>query len=75
MHFLQPKKDKQVNYSYQRFLKLCRSPTALELATTELEEARRELLRSQSAAEYAGRISEYHQDRIHRLTNYIKDQA
>lgn len=64
-----------MTYSYQRFLKFCRSPTALELAATELEEARRELLRTQSAHEYAGRIAEYHQDRIHRLTNYIKDQA
>jgi len=45
------------------------------LAATELEEARRELLRTQSAHEYAGRIAEYHQDRIARLTNYIKDQA
>lgn len=60
---------------YQRFLKLFKTPTSLEIAAAELEEARRELLRTQSAHEYAGRIAEYHQDRIKRLTNYIKDQA
>ena len=75
MHFLQPKKDKQVTDFYQRFLNLFKTPTALEMAAIELEEARRELLRTQSAHEYAGRIAEYHQDRIKRLTTYIKDQA
>lgn len=64
-----------MNDSYQRFLNLFKTPTALEIAVTELEEARRDLLRSQSAHEYAGRIAEYHQDRIKRLTNYIKDQS
>lgn len=64
-----------MNDSYQRFLNLFKTPTALEIAVTELEEARRDLLRSQSAAEYAGRIAEYHQDRIKRLTEYIKDQS
>ena len=69
------KRNKQVTDFYQRFLNLFRSPTALELAATELEEARRDLLRTQSAHEYAGRIAEYHQDRIKRLSTYIKDQA
>ena len=75
MHSLNPKRNKTVTDSYQRFLNFFQTPTALELAATELEEARRDLLRSQSAAEYAGRIAEYHQDRIKRLTEYIKDQA
>jgi len=75
MHSLHPKKEPTVNDSYQRFLNLFKTPTSLELAAAELEEARRELLRTQSAHEYAGRIAEYHQDRIKRLTNYIKDQA
>jgi len=64
-----------VNDSYQRFLNLFKTPTSLEIAAAELEEARRELLRTQSAHEYAGRIAEYHQDRIRRLSTYLKDQA
>lgn len=64
-----------MNDSYQRFLNLFKTPTSLEIAAAELEEARRELLRTQSAHEYAGRIAEYHQDRIRRLSTYLKDQA
>ena len=52
--------------------KAFRQPTALELATHELEEARRSLLASQTAQEYARRMSEYHLDRIGRLTKYLK---
>ena len=43
------------------------------LAARELEEARRELLRAQSTAEYAIRISAYHLDRIKRLSAYLVD--
>ena len=52
--------------------KAFRQPTALELATSELEEARRSLLSAQTAQEYARRMSEYHADRIARLTRYVK---
>lgn len=53
-----------------------RLPTADVLAVKELEEAKRELLRSQSAQDYAKRMVEYHQDRVKRLTAYVaKDQA
>jgi predicted outer membrane protein len=55
---------------------LLRVPTADVLAVRELEEAKRELLRSQSAQDYAKRMVEYHQDRVKRLTAYIsKEQA
>ena len=56
---------------YQGFLSFFKTPTAIELAARELEEARRELLRSQSTAEYASRISAYHLDRIKRLAAYL----
>ena len=53
-----------------------RLPTADVLAVRELEEAKRELLRSQSAQDYAKRMVEYHQDRVKRLTAYTtKEQA
>jgi hypothetical protein len=50
-----------------------RTPSPVVLARVELEDAQRSLLLSQSAAEYASRLSEYHQDRIKRLTAMIKD--
>lgn len=55
---------------------LLRVPTADVMAVRELEEAKRELLRSQSAQDYAKRMVEYHQDRVKRLTAYTtKEQA
>ena len=60
-----------MNDIYQGFLSLFKTPTSVELAARELEEARRELLRSQSTAEYAIRISAYHLDRIKRLSAYL----
>ena len=51
-------------------------PTADAMAIKELEEAKRELLRSQSALDYIKRMVEYHQDRVKRLSAYVaKDQA
>ena len=53
-----------------------RVPTADAMAVRELEEAKRELLRSQSGQDYAKRMVEYHQDRVKRLTAYVaKEQA
>ena len=51
---------------------LLRVPTADIMAVRELEEAKRELLRSQSAQDYAKRMVEYHQDRVKRLTAYVE---
>ena len=52
-----------------------RVPSADILAVKELEEAKRELLRTQSALDYTKRMVEYHQDRVKRLTTYVaKDQ-
>ena len=51
---------------------LLRVPTADVLAIKELEEAKRELLRSQTALDYTKRMVEYHQDRVKRLTAYVE---
>ena len=48
-----------------------KSPTPEELATKELEEAKRELLQALSGQDYANRIVQYHEDRIKRLTEYL----
>jgi hypothetical protein len=62
-----------MNVIYASILRSLKTPTAVEIAARELEEARRQLLRSQSGAEYATRISAYHQDRIKRLSAYLVD--
>jgi hypothetical protein len=52
-----------------------RLPSPKELAAKELEMAQRKLLEALSAQEYAKRMGEYHQDRIKRLTAYLKDES
>ena len=59
----------------ERFKTLFTPMSAFEIATIELEEAKRELLNAQSATEYAARMAAYHQDRIKRLTSYLKDST
>jgi hypothetical protein len=51
-----------------------RLPSAKELAAKELETAQRKLLDALSAQEYARRMSDYHADRIKRLSAYLKEQ-
>jgi hypothetical protein len=50
---------------------LLKTPSPQQLALRELEEAQRELLKSQSLYEYAGRMTSYHQDRISRLSRFL----
>ncbi len=57
----------------KQFIETFRKPSAKSLAQRELEEARRELLQANTAAEYALRLSQYHGDRIKRLTAYLKE--
>ncbi len=51
--------------------KVFKTPTADELAKREYDEARRELLMSQSAAEYHQSMIEYHIKRLLRLKEII----
>jgi hypothetical protein len=60
---------------FQQLTKYFHTPSADALAQQELEEARRELLVTQSAAEYAARMVEYHTARIKRLSVYLDDAA
>lgn len=52
-----------------------RAPSAEVIAVKELEDAKRSLLEAQSAAEYANRMTQWHQDRIKRLSAYVKEIA
>lgn len=54
--------------------KILKTPSAMELAEVELEDAKRQLLNAQSATEYAARMAMYHSDRIKRLSAYIKQK-
>ena len=54
---------------------LFKTPTADELAKREYDEARRELLISQSAAEYHQSMIEYHIKRLLRLKEIINAEA
>lgn len=59
-----------------RYLKrLYEKPSAENMALRELEDAKRSLLEALSGAEYAKRMAEYHNDRIKRLTVYLKDNV
>ena len=62
-----------VNMNFiERFQSLWQMPSPKELAAKELEEAKRRFLDAQSGMEYAKRMSDYHADRIKRLTNYLE---
>ena len=52
-----------------------RLPSPKELALKELNEANRRLLETLSAKEYAQRMADYHQDRIKRLSTYLRDES
>lgn len=55
--------------------RMFKTPTADQLAKREYDEARRELLMSQSAAEYHQSMIEYHIKRLLRLKEIINAEA
>lgn len=52
-----------------------RPRTPLELATRELDQAKRELLEAQTGQDYAKRMVEYHSDRVKRLSIYVANET
>lgn len=54
-----------------RYLNLFRSPSPYEIASRELDEARRALLAAQTAQEYATAMVRYNTDRIKRLEGML----
>ena len=57
---------------FNDFLKLFETPSPLKLAQTELDTAKRELLKAQTAVEYARNIAVYNEQRIARLERIVK---
>lgn len=57
---------------FNDFLKLFETPSPLKLAQTELDTAKRELLKAHTAVEYARNIAVYNQERIARLEKFVK---
>lgn len=52
-----------------------RTPSAIERAKTELEEARRGMLSAQTARDYAQAITEYERTRIRRLEEFLAKES
>lgn len=55
----------------QQLIEVFQPPTMTQLAIRELSEAQLSLLSSQSAAEYAINMVEYHKQRIERLQGVV----
>lgn len=54
------------------FKQMFKVPSALSIASRELEEAKRNLLATQATAEHAALMVEYYSGVVTRLSNYIK---
>ena len=54
------------------FKQVFKVPSALSIASRELEEAKRSLLATQATAEHAALMVTYYQGLVERLSNYIK---
>ena len=52
-----------------------RTPTAVEIAQRELEEAKRVLLAQMASAEHATKMVEYYQGVVTRLSNYVQQET
>jgi len=64
----------QYFYKIKNFMtSIFKTPTAVQLAEIELAEAKRELLRSQTALDYSKHMVNYHTDRIIRLSEYVEN--
>ena len=54
------------------FKQVFKVPSALSIASRELEDAKRDLLAYQANAEHAAKMVEYYQNLVSRLSEYIK---
>jgi hypothetical protein len=54
------------------FKSLTSTPSVDAIVIQELEESKRELLKSQAHQEYSAKMVEYHQQKIVRLTKHLK---
>jgi hypothetical protein len=57
---------------FEQLSEIMRPPSAEVIAQKEFEDASRELLKAQSAKEYAEALVTYHKARVERLTEFLK---
>ena len=58
-----------------KITRLFKTPDAVTLASRDLEEAKRQLLVTQSAAEHSAKMVEYYQGVVNRLSNYVQSEV
>ena len=58
-----------------KITRLFKTPDAVTLASRDLEEAKRQLLVTQSAAEHSAKMVEYYQGVVKRLSNYVQSEV
>ena len=63
-----------MNWTRQFLTAMFRPASPEVLAARELDDARRQLLVAESAAEYADAMCAYHRSRIERLQRYLKGE-
>ena len=65
------KGTKMIRVIFDDFIKLFETPSPLKIAQTELDTARRDLLKAHTAVEYASTMVSYNQQRIERLERFV----
>lgn len=58
-----------------KLVHLFKTPDAITIASRDLEEAKRNLLSMQSAAEHAAKMVEYYEGVVNRLSNYVRAEV
>jgi hypothetical protein len=58
-----------------KLMQIFKTPDATTLASRDLEEAKRQLLATQAAAEHSAKMVEYYQGVVNRLSNYVQAEA
>ena len=57
-----------------KITRLFKTPDAVTLASLDLEEAKRQLLATQSQAEHSAKMVEYYQGVVTRLSQYVQSE-
>jgi hypothetical protein len=65
------KGTKMIRVVFNDFIKLFETPSPMKLAQTELDTAKRELLKAHTAVEYARTIVAYNEQRVARLQKFV----
>ena len=58
-----------------KLAQIFKTPSAVSLASRDLEEAKRQLLVTQALAEHSTKMVEYYQGVVSRLSNYVQTEV